>query len=157
MNEAVPGIFGKLDGWASHSYPQPNFSGSPLGTGRQSIRAYEEELKFLSEEFEIKNLPVFITETGWMHDVGKTFNNQYLSMDAVAENFKIAYKEVWLPDDRVVAVTPFSIWYDTPFDHFSWVDHDWRPYKQFLEVKEMDKIEGNPEKLLKADVSSLGC
>lgn len=157
MNEAVPGIFRKLDGWASHSYPQPNFSGSPYATGRSSIKAYEAELDFLAQEFGVENLPVFITETGWAHDVGKSFNNSYLSLDQVAENFKTAYEEVWLPDDRVVAVMPFSIRYDTPFDHFSWVDDDYRPYTQFLEVKEMDKIEGNPEKLLKADVSSLGC
>ncbi|MBP7927682.1 hypothetical protein KAZ57_00870, partial [Patescibacteria group bacterium] len=29
MDAKVPGIFSGLDGWASHPYPQPNFSGNP--------------------------------------------------------------------------------------------------------------------------------
>ena len=39
MNASVPGVFGKLDGWASHPYPQPGFVGLPTDTGRGSIRA----------------------------------------------------------------------------------------------------------------------
>ena len=35
MDVAVPGIFSKLDAWASHSYPQPNFSGSPFSVEKQ--------------------------------------------------------------------------------------------------------------------------
>ncbi|MCR4305966.1 MAG: hypothetical protein NUV73_02695, partial [Candidatus Daviesbacteria bacterium] len=38
MEEAVPGIFEKLDGWVSHSYPNPEFAGSPDAVGRGTIR-----------------------------------------------------------------------------------------------------------------------
>ncbi len=146
MNQEVPGIFAKLDGWASHSYPQPNFSGSPFGTGRQSIRAYETELEYLKNTLGVqKDLPVFITETGWAHAEGEVYNPQYLSASQVAQHFKTAYEQVWLPDNRVQAVTPFTIWYDAPFDHFSWVDKDNNPYPQFGTVKDLPKESGTPQ------------
>jgi len=158
MNESVPGIFEKLDGWASHSYPQPNFSGSPDATGRWSIRAYESELSFLQNDLGVKkNLPVFITETGWAHAEGKSYSSEYLPVETVAEYFEKAYKEVWLEDDRVVAVMPFTIWYDSPYDHFSWVD--WRdvPYAHFQAVKSMKKVAGNPDKLVLDQEAIISC
>ncbi len=145
MNEAFPGIFERLDGWASHSYPQPNFSGDPDNTGRYSIRAYEEELEFLHEELGVeKELPVFITETGWAHAEGEGYNATYYGLDTVADYFETAYEDVWLEDDRVRAVTPFTIKYAEPFDHFSWVNKDDVPYKQYETIKDMKKEAGNP-------------
>lgn len=158
MDDAKPGIFNKLDGWASHSYPQPNFSGDPLDTGRNSIRAYETELDFLKTELGIsKELPVFITETGWAHDAGRIYDPFYISVDDAAENFKEAYRKVWLQDDKVIAVTPFSIWYESPGDHFSWVDARYIPYRQFQTVKAMKKTAGTPEILKTGNLTSLGC
>ncbi len=157
MNDEVPGIFEKLDGWASHPYPQPNFSGSPHDSGRWSIKAYEDELKFLESELGVsKDLPVFITETGWAHAEGQNYDGSFLPAQKVAENLKIAYEQVWLPDDRVVAVTPFTIWYDPPFDHFSWVNKDLVPYIQFEVIKSMKKVEGTPQRLQTGRISS-GC
>lgn len=157
MDKEVPGIFEKLDGWASHSYPQPNFSGNPYATGRNSIKAYDTELKFLKDNFGVADLPVFITETGWAHDVGKSFNNTYLSVPKIAENFRIAFEEVWLPDERVRAVMPFTIWYDTPFDHFSWVDERMMPYEHYQIVKSLPKIEGEPPYIELSSIGTLGC
>lgn len=148
MHVYKPGIFNRLDGWASHSYPQPNFSGSPYATGRNSIRAYETELQFLENELGVtKELPVFITETGWAHAEGVFYNNSYYDVEKISEFFKIAFEEVWLKDDRVRAVTPFTIRYDPPFDHFSWVNKDNVPYKHYDVVKDIDKIKGNPPSL----------
>src|SRR3989344_3949891 len=48
-----------FDGWSSHSYPNPGFSGSPYSSGRGTIRSYEWELSLL-ESLGIKELPVFI-------------------------------------------------------------------------------------------------
>lgn len=145
MNQEVPGIFNKLDGWASHSYPQPDFSGSPYAYGRWSIRAYENELSFLKNTLAVKKqLPVFITETGWAHAEGKNYNSRYLPVSKVAEYTKIAYEEVWMRDNRVRAVTPFTIWYDAPFDHFSWVDGDNKPYLHYDAVKHIKKEAGTP-------------
>jgi hypothetical protein len=158
MNEKVPGIFGKLDGWASHPYPQPNFAGDPNTVGRWGIRAYEEELKFLKDKLGVKNdLPVFITETGWAHAEGANYNPSYLPVKTVAENLKIAYEDYWLKDDRVRAVTPFTIRYDPPFDHFSWVNQDNVPYLHYEVIKSLKKVKGEPPYLLEEVFNEEGC
>lgn len=145
MNMKIPGIFEKLDGWASHPYPQPNFSGNVDVEGRWGIRAYEEELKYLKEELGVeKDLPVFITETGWAHAEGSVFNFGYLPVKQVAENLKKAYQDYWLKDSRVRAVTPFTIKYNPPFDHFSWVNSDYVPYLHFEVIKSLNKVRGEP-------------
>ena len=128
----------QFDGLASHSYPNPGFVGSPYAQGRGTIRGYEWELSLLNS-IGVKELPVFITETGW--------HGEAISRQQVAQNFRIAYYDVWLPDDRVFAVTPFILNYQTePFLKFSWV----RPqnvgvYPEFNVIKGMQKERGVPE------------
>lgn len=83
-----PGVFGYLDGWASHPYPlgpfvQPpgaqtfqfdylngatnlNHGVVPAGITNRGINGYEWELAKLST-YGVDDLPVFITETGWRH------------------------------------------------------------------------------------------
>ena len=159
MNEEIPGIFNKLDAWAAHPYPQPNFSGNPLSKGRWGIRAYEDELNFLKNKLGVtKELPVFITETGWAHREGKIEDKSFLTESQVAENYKIAYEEVWLKDERVRAVMPFTIKYNPPFDHFSWIKEDYEStYKQFETVKSIPKIAGNPPSLIKGSLKIPNC
>lgn len=148
MHREVPGVFNKLDGWASHAYPQPNFSGNPHNTGRWSIRAYDTELAFLKEVLGVnKELPVFITETGWAHAEGENYNSAYLPVEKIGEYFKTAYEEIWLPDSRVRAVMPFTIWYKAPFDHFSWVNDDKVPYSHYNVIKSLKKVKGAPPTL----------
>ena len=151
MNDQVPGIFDRLDGWASHPYPQPNFSGSSKAYGRDSIRAYEWELSILKNRFKVNTskLPVFITETGWAHKESEADSNkepvQYkLNQYQTADNIKYAFENVWLKDDKVVAVTPFTIKYDPPYDHFSWITQNNNPYPQFTAVKDIEKTKGKP-------------
>ena len=111
MNTAVPGIFEKLDGWSSHSYPNPAFSGSPKDTGRGTVETYKWELGLLRAIGVKKDLPVFITETGWQR--GK------LTPEQVAEYYRAAFEDVW-DDERIVAVTPFILNYThPPFESFS--------------------------------------
>ncbi len=157
MNIAVPGIFTKLDGWASHPYPQPAFVGSPKDTGRGSIRGYEWELIVLDGDFGVKDLPVFITETGWPHAEGEKYNASYYNSKKVSENISEAFEKVWLPDDRVVAITPFTIYYDPPFDHFSWVLRDGSTYEQFEEVKKIPKLSGRPPVLFPFEKEIITC
>jgi hypothetical protein len=159
MNLAVPGIFNKLDGWASHSYPQPNFAGNPHASGRNSIRAYETELAFLKNSLGVTNdYEVFITETGWAHAEGqKAYDASFLPVKSVAQNFKIAYEQYWLKDNRVKAVTPFTIWYDAPFDHFSWVNSDKVPYLHYNEVKSLKKVAGEPQMLVSERINTTKC
>lgn len=158
MEVAVPGIFSKLDGWASHSYPQPNFSGSPYDIGRWSIKAYEIELDYLKKVLKVeKELPVFITETGWAHAEGKNYNSSYYTVDTVSEFVTQALEDVWLKDERVRAVTFFTIRYDPPYDHFSWLNEDNVPYKHFDTVKNMKKIGGEPPVLVSNKIMVGGC
>ncbi len=148
MNKKIPGIFKMLDGWASHPYPQPNFSGSKNGYGRDSIRAYEWELSLLATHFGVKDLPIFITETGWAHKESEDPNNKTkytFNQYQVADNIKYTFENVWLPDDRIMAVTPFTIRYDSPFDNFSWVTKNNSPYPQFTAIKSIKKVEGKPQ------------
>ncbi len=158
MNEAVPGIFDKLDAWASHPYPQPNFTGNPNDTGRWSIRAYDDELNYLKNNLGVtKSLPVFITETGWAHAEGEMYNASYLPSTMVAKFFKTAYEGVWLKDDRVRAVMPFTVRYNPPYDHFSWVNRDNVPYLHFDEIKKIKKVAGDPPTLVSSQVSVSKC
>ena len=152
MEKEIPGIFNKIDGWASHPYPQPNFSGDPHTEGRWGIRAYESELDYLKNEIGVnKDFPVFITETGWAHAEGAVYNPSYLPVSKVADNMATAYRDYYLKDDRVRAVTPFTIRYNPPFDHFSWVNSDNVPYYHYEVIKNMKKIEGKPP-VLKTEV-----
>jgi hypothetical protein len=141
-------LFNVIDGWASHSYPNPGFSGSVWDTGKKSIRGYDYELTLLKELGIEKNLPVFITETGWKEGV--------LTGETIAENYKIGLTQVWGQDVRVQAVTPFVFKYlSEPFLGFSWVKNNgysaWYPI-----VKDLPKVKGDPDQkqkgVIEADV-----
>jgi hypothetical protein len=137
----TPNIFDYIDGWSSHSYPNPGFSGSPYAGGKGSIRTYEWELGLLNSLGINKELPVFITETGWKRGNENT----------VAENFQVAFNQVWLPDNRVVAVTPFVFDYQgEPFLEFSWKKYQSSDYyPQYYSLQSMSKIKGEPEQIEK--------
>jgi len=108
-----------IDGLASHSYPNPGFSGSPYASGRGSVRTYEWELGIFREMGVEKELPVFITETGWKRGNEKI----------VADNFQTAFDQIWGPDVRVKAVTPFIFDYQgPPFLEFSWKKYNSSDY-----------------------------
>ncbi|MCX7955811.1 MAG: hypothetical protein N2593_01740 [Patescibacteria group bacterium] len=138
-----------LDGWSSHSYPNPGFSGSPYDFGRGTIRTYEWELDLLRSFGIDKNLPVFITETGWER---KTLNFQ--EANKIANFFKIAFENVWLNDERIKAVTPFVFDYQAePFLGFSWKktnEDDF--YPQYYLVSSIPKIKGSPEQIEKGKI-----
>ena len=154
-HQANPEIFNQLDGWASHSYPNHGFVGKPTDTGRTSIRGYQWELSVLKRYFGLKkDLPVFITETGWPHQEpknnppasGKRAKNNFYDPKTTAQYIEKAYENVWLPDKRVVAVTPFTLNYHTPpLDNFSWLDKDGHPYPQYETIKEIPKKSWWPE------------
>ena len=135
-----------FDGWSSHSYPNPGFSGSPYSSGRGSIRSYEWELSLL-ESLGIKELPVFITETGWNGDV--------LSREQIADYYTYAYENVWLPDDRVMAVTPFILNYQgEPFLKFSWIPKgNGGVYPEYERVQGLEKQVGTPAIIQKGSIT----
>lgn len=148
MELAVPGIFSNFDGWVSHSYPNPGFSGKPTDIGRGTISNYKWELNLLKTRFKVqKDLPVYITETGWPYQY-KNHENIKLTEEKSAEYMKYAFENVWLPDNRVRAVTPFLLIYRSPlFSHFSWLHEDDSESRIYQEIKSINKKPGDPERL----------
>ncbi len=138
MYSSAPELFDKIAGWSSHSYPNPAFAGSPNAAGRGTVRGYEWELNYLRSIGVTKDLPVFITETGW--------SNEVISSDQIGPNFATAFI-LWLADNRVRAVTPFVLNYQgEPFLKFSWQKHTSPDfYPQYDLVKNLPKIIGSPE------------
>lgn len=145
MNAAVPGIFKKLDAWANHSYPHPGYRGSPYDStsdqGRLTIRAYKYDLRLLAQYG--VSLPVFITETGWPHSEGNSTHSEWLDQNTVANYYKIAFSEVWLPDPSIVAVTPFQLKRDD-FYNFAFVGPDGSKFPQWNSITAISKIAGSP-------------
>jgi len=134
MQKSDEYIFTLFDGWNSHSYPNPGFSGSPFDSGRTSIQGYKWELNFLTQYHVSQNIPVYITETGWLYSTKS------------ASNYETAFKEVW-NNSQIRAVTPFLLNYKAlPFAKFSWRDpttNEFRP--QYETIKNLPKIAGTPE------------
>jgi hypothetical protein len=146
MYQENPRIFSIFDGWTSHAYPNPNFSGSPQATGPGSIRGFEAELRLVKQFGFDETKPVFITETGWAHSDGVEEDRQFLTPDEVADNMVYAYEKVW-SHPQVAAVTPFILDYpQLPFDHFSWKQASSQTYlPQYDAVKALKKIKGVPD------------
>ncbi len=144
MLTSEPHLFDYLDGWTSHSYPNPGFSGSPYARGRGTLTTYDWELGMLKERGVVKNLPVFITETGWAHNGGSDWSRM-LPPDVVANYLTIAAASVW-NDSRIVAVTPFLYQYQEPlFSMFSWlIPSNREPYPFYVSYQLLSKIRGNP-------------
>lgn len=120
MYTANPHLFDLFDGWTSHSYPNPAFSGSAYATGKGTVQSYAWERQYLQSLGVSKAYPIFITETGWVHSFGVTTNYGLLSPDQVGSALQQAANSAWA-DKNIVAVTPFIYNYQgLPFDHFSW-------------------------------------
>lgn len=140
MLKETPDVFDYVDGWNSHSYPNPAFSGPKNGFGRNSVRGYLWELDLID-----KKLPVFITETGWV----RNSKNEQL----IAENLRYAYEEIWMKDENIVAVTPFILNYqDEPFYEFSWKNKDGSYYKIYETIQSIQKVKGSPVQKISGDV-----
>lgn len=135
MNEEVPGIFGQIDGLGSHSYPNPAFSVPPWIVTRKSISSFKFE-KNLAFELSGKNLPVFITETGW--------SSERVSENRIAQYFTYAFENTW-SDKNIVAVTPFLLQAGTkPFSYFSFFNENGEYNETAKTFKNIQKTKGNP-------------
>lgn len=110
MSAARPDLFGRLDGWTSHAYPNPGFAGKPTDLGERSVNSFKSDLAYLGQ-FTRNKLPVFITETGW--------DQSKIGEGKTAAYFATAFGGAW-SDPRVVTVTPFLLTAgDGPFTIFS--------------------------------------
>lgn len=134
MNQAVPGIYNKIDALGSHSYPNPAFSQPPTKQDRTSVATFRFEQNFV-EQLIGKKLPIFITETGWTKHIGDTKIPNY---------YKYAFESVW-NDPTIVAVTPFIFKAGAgPFEVFSFLYPDGSSTPQYKAYAELPKVKGEP-------------
>ncbi len=146
-------IFDSIDGWASHSYPNPDFSGSETARGKGTIHTYEWEMSLLSELGIHKKLPIFITETGWAHNV-EDKKSKYLSQEDVSEKMIGSYRDNF-KNPAIVAVTPFILNYlESPFNIFSWKKPDNTFYDFYYRIQELPKVKGVPKQIVASEVIS---
>lgn len=145
MLAANPDVLNFIDGWTSHSYPNPGFKGSITDDGRGTLKTFLWEEALLKKLGLQKKLPIFITETGWPHLDGFGYNNTYLSPDYVAILTKQAAESVW-NDPSIVAITPFILNYQSyPFSNFSWqIPATDKFYPQYDAYQHVAKVKGIP-------------
>ena len=148
-------IFNKLDGWASHSYPNHGFVGLPQDSGRASISGYLWEQEVLKNLGLIKNLPIYITETGWPHKEGLVDNPSFYESKKTAQFINEAFA-YWLKIDRIKSITPFVLDYNSePFDHFSWIKKEGGTYEQFDKVAAIFKNKAIAEQVESFEVLNI--
>lgn len=141
MQIAVPNIFEKVSAWCSHSYPNPHFLGLPQAVGKATIRGYQWEIDFLKNLGLKKDLPVYITETGWPY--GRGYFNEEKAGDFIKQAF-----EIWQEDELVKAATPFILNYpQAPFSHFSWLKENGEPTSLYNKVLGLSKEKGKPQQI----------
>ncbi len=135
MQDAIPGVFNQIDGFASHSYPNPGFAQPPTVKTDKSIASFSFE-RDLIKTYRNSDIPVFITETGW--------NAPSISEDTKASYLQEALDTVW-NDPGIVMVAPFLLRAgDGPFKGFSFMDVNGQTTKQYEMLKKLYKVRGLP-------------
>lgn len=130
-------VFNRLDGFASHSYPNPNFSQDTNSDRRMGIASYRYEYDIISSFTSLKK-PIFITETGW--------NSKVLGEDTIGTYYKRAFEDVWKKDsDKIAAITPFLLESQNgQFDKFSFIKSaGLTSYARVFES--ISKVKGDPD------------
>ncbi len=136
MEQAIPGIFRQIDGFSSHSYPNPAFAQPPTTLTQMSISSFSYEKQLLWSLAQ-KSLPVVITETGWS-------KSAIPSEEVIASYYKKALESVW-NNENILAITPFLLRAGTaPFDVFSFIRQDGSYTDYYSEIKNMPKTKGQP-------------
>ncbi len=136
MGSAVPGVFAKIDGMASHSYPNPGFSQEPSSYGYMGTASFKYE-DGLMQDLDGKQLPVFITETGWTDtQVSESLQSAYY-IDALTSFWN---------DKNIIAVTPFLLRAGTgPFTQFSFIKDGSQKKDKYNAMQNLQKNKGEPE------------
>lgn len=162
MVAAYPDVFAHIDGWASHAYPlgpfteppwqqtyqvdwlngaaNPAHAEPPPGIANRGVNGYEWEL-FTLATYGVRDLPVYITETGWRHaesaDPASTDTHRPLpDAQTAAAYLDLALRgntgrypdwpqqgwTPWLDDPRVATVTPFALdGHPSEWGHTNWL------------------------------------
>lgn len=132
MTLQIPDIFNSIDGWNSHSYPNPGFTSSPYLKTRNSLRGFEYELTYLTQKGKEK-IPVYITETGW--------NASRFSVQTMVQYYQYAIDNIW-SHPQVVTATPFLLQgAPGPYAGFSFYDEHGNPTNQLLALQQILKLQ----------------
>jgi len=135
MHQAVPEVFSQIDGLSSHSYPNPAFAKPPTIQDQMSIASFRFE-KDLVKRLSGKDLPIFITETGW--------STNKVSENLLTSYYEYAFTHVW-NDEKVVAVTPFILFAGgEPFGQFSFLKNGTEPTENHKAFSRLPKSKGAP-------------
>jgi len=132
MDDAIPGIFSEIDGLGSHSYPNPGFSAPPSDL-RMGVYSFYYQNNFINS-LTGKQLPVFITETGWSADT--------TSYATQVDYYKQTLDSYW-NDSNIVAITPFVFNAAEPFTQFSFLKGSSQT-EVYSAYKNFPKIKGQP-------------
>ncbi len=129
MQSAVPGVFDKIDAFASHSYPASGEGYgffAPYAQAMPGLVFFKKELAAIGKP----GMKVILTETGWttQSDAGTW------SRDQVADWTVQAYQNVWLTEPNILGVTPFIL-RDASWDAFAWTQTDGTPYPVYTKVR----------------------
>lgn len=156
MLKKNPNLFDYIDGWNSHSYPNPEFSGKAEDDDSVSIASFVHELNFIRNLGVTKNLPIFITETGWAHNQNEgKLRYVYASPQEIGKRYEYAFQNTW-NKPNIVAVTPFIINYQSePFSKFSWKDKEGNFYPFYETIIKIPKTKGNPTQTNTAQISAI--
>lgn len=141
----VPDALSQIDGWTSHSYPNPGFVGKVTDSGRGTLKSYLWELDLLTTLKQNARLPVFITETGWPHKDGVLGVKSYYSAAEISAFIKDTASLVW-NDPQIAAITPFILNYQSvPLAAFSWKREGGRGfYDHYYTYQSLTKTAGRP-------------
>lgn len=135
MEAAVPGLFNQIDGLSSHSYPNPAFAQPPNTQSRMGVNSFAYE-RDLIQRITNKDLPVFITETGW--------SAESISEEQQAAYYEETFKTIW-SDSRIVAVLPFLMQgTGGPFQKFTFIGEGGRITKHYQAIQNLPKTKGLP-------------
>ncbi|MCS6799335.1 MAG: hypothetical protein NZ898_12565 [Myxococcota bacterium] len=132
MRAAVPDVFSRLDGFATHAYPAEGEGWGffvPPDRAGPGLRYWDSELVRAGA-----SLPVFVTETGWCLRGADRCPMNGGSRDEIAAWTATTWESYWFTEARLAAVMPFML-RDPGWDAFGWCAPDGSPYPVYSRVR----------------------
>jgi len=132
MQSAVPDVFTRIDGFASHSYPAEGLGYAffvPYDRASTGLHVFERELETIGRP----TLDVFLTETGWCQPGSRCRENAG-HRDQVADWTQRALPNVSLTRPHVSPCIPCNP-RDPAWDDFAWMEAGGAPYPVYTRIR----------------------
>ncbi len=140
---ANSGLKDSFDVWASHPYagnhpPEYSNGKTPSNTNdNYHIKGYEWELAKLQSHGR-SNVNVIATEAGYQY--GNRDDTNYVAIDENSRaDFTVrAFRDYWIPDSKVIAVTPFEMLdpnNQVQWQSWNWLNNDGTSKRVYTDVK----------------------